>query len=423
VTPDRIGRRAAGVFPLLAAVLGAGGIASFASRSAHATLIFELAPSTGLGGTTNADATVVPIGDMLFRFSNVADLRYEGARSHLTAGYRLALTRLLESGTNLTTNELFASSAFTLSPFWDLNLGAAGAISTTSRLEVRDPTTTTPQPTPSGNLIYLASGATENLIFAPTPSWRFVQTLAGSRIDYLTAAPVPDSLALTAGLRVDLVSLPSSFSIDARITDFYLKGTPAMAIGPFTQGHNYLAQVLFGWNRELSARWAGELQLGPAAMFRAGGPMIVIPGAVATLRYRQQTWFANLAVSQVTTANMFAGVATVNDQAVLRVGLPLTRNEQTVLAGTASYAYGRTGTQDGDLVRAFDVWMVGASLSRRLGRTPLLASLQYSVLNQRGTADQGGQIPTLIRQTLMLSLTGLFTWGPAPPPEFGGAAL
>jgi hypothetical protein len=280
-----------------------------------------------------------------------------------------------------------------------------------------------PQPTPSGSFVYLGSGATENLVYAPNPSWRFVQTLAGSRIDYLTSSPAPDSRTLTAGLRVDLVSLPSSFSIDARITDFYLKGMSAMAIGPFTQGHNYLAQVLFGWNRELSPRWAGELQLGPAAMFRVGGPMIVVPGAVATLRYRQQTWFATLGVSQTTTANMFAGVATVNDTAVLRVGLPLTRDETTVLAGTASYAYGRTANQDGDLVRAFEMWLVGSSLSRRLGRTPLVASLQYSVINQRGTPNEMGQIPTLMRQTVMLALTGVFTWGPAPPPEFGGAAL
>jgi len=68
------------------------------------------------------------------------------------------------------------------------------------------------------------------------------------------------------------------------------------------------------------------------------------------------------------------------------------------------------------LRHAYDQWTVLGLLSYRFLRAPLFVSASYSLVDQTGMTN-------LLRQVVMLSVTGDFSWGPGTPPLFGGGGL
>ena len=70
-------------------------------------------------------------------------------------------------------------------------------------------------------------------------------------------------------------------------------------------------------------------------MFTPEGNGIIAPAGVASLIFARHPWFATLAVSQQASPNLYLGQATLNDAALARVALPLTRSDLLFVTGFA----------------------------------------------------------------------------------------
>src|SRR5581483_8545735 len=189
-------------------------------------------------------------------------------------------------------------------------------------------------------------------------------------------------------------------------------------VNPFAQGQTFMAELMAGWEHDLGAVWTSVLAAGPMVVFQLGGPYVLAPAAVAGITYHRRPWFASLTLSQTPAPNLYIGAMTVNDEAFLRLALPLTRSERVYVAGFASYIYARIPENQLDLRRAYDQQTAGASLTAQAKQLPLAAGLQYTITVQHGGNLQVGSAPDLERQVLMLTVTGLFAWGPGTAPLF-----
>jgi hypothetical protein len=203
------------------------------------------------------------------------------------------------------------------------------------------------------------------------------------------------------------------------LTDFFSTAVP----DTMGETQTFLAELRARWHRSVGPSLTTDLEAGVAATFRSGGDAQVGPTALAGAGYHRDLWFATLIVSQTQLPNPFLGQITVNDQALARLVLPLTRRELVALAGFASYLYASTGEA---YTRLYDQRAAGAVLSARFARRPFWASLEYTYLDQHGgvvaTAPTAPvqSAGTLHRQVLILSVGGAFAWGPGTPPLFHG---
>jgi hypothetical protein len=188
----------------------------------------------------------------------------------------------------------------------------------------------------------------------------------------------------------------------------------------FAQGQTFTTELLAGWEHDLGAVWTTVVAAGPMAVFQVGGPYIFGAAAVAGLTYHRRPWFASLILSQTPAPNLYLGIMTINDEAFLRLALPLTRNERVFVAGFGSAIYARVPENQLDFTRAFDQETVGASLTTQSAKLPLAAGLQYTFTIQHGGTSRLGGTPDVERQVLMLTVTGLFGWGPGTAPLFKG---
>ena len=190
---------------------------------------------------------------------------------------------------------------------------------------------------------------------------------------------------------------------------------------PFNQGQIFLAQLMAGWEHDLGAVWTSLLAAGPVTVFKIGGPYTFAPAATAAIFYHRRPWFGSLTLAQEPAPNLYIGAMTLNDEALLRLALPLTRSERVFIAGFASYIYARVPVNQFDFSRAFDQETAGASLNAQSMKLPIAAGLQYTITVQHGgTATAIGAAPDLERQMLMLTVTGVFAWGPGTAPLFKG---
>src|SRR5205814_1700629 len=148
---------------------------------------------------------------------------------------------------------------------------------------------------------------------------------------------------------------------------------------------------------------------------------IAAPAGFLNVGYRRLFWFASASVSQTAAPNIFIGNATINDQAVVRAALPLTRSELLVLSGNAAYTYARFAYQDHQS-KAYSLYSTGVSLTWHPERIPIWTSLDYSYMNQQGsTSYESGTIPDRVRNVVMLTVGGSFVFGKGTPPIIAGA--
>jgi hypothetical protein len=390
----------------IAAVLAAAAVWLGPAR-AGAEVVYDLAPSAGFGLTDNANLTAVPQSDEYTVLSGVVRARYIGPLNNHSIGYRLAWTNYLEGhGINNLTNEASGLSNIVLSPTLDLHLAASGMLTRASMIALADPATgLPPQGVLGGTNLFLTVGGSEEVDYHRNGRWTYLESIAASRVRYLELPAPPDTTMITPRVRADLLAGRDSYSLEA---------TAISSIGAV---NSVMPELLAGWRREISVEWTSQIQAGVLAIFRENAPSTIGPAGTASLDYRRLTWFANLLVSRVPTPNLFLGAATVNNQAVLRATLPLNRYETIVVSGMAAYLYASPTTAQ--FTRAFDQRSASALIGARLGSLPLHASLSYSVLSQHNNPDVPTPAPNLFRQTLMLTLTGSFTFGPGTPPILG----
>jgi hypothetical protein len=395
-------------------------------QTVRADTTFELLPTATVGVTTNATAVVNGARDEFAILAALGRLQYRGARSTFNIGYRLGYTKYFQgNGTDTLVNELLGQSSFELARGLELRLNAGAILSRTSQLGTLG--LLLPQASATGSAIYLATTAGQEVSYDPTPRWRLTESFTYTRVDYLFADPAPNrrpSTSLTGGGRVDWMRALDTYSFDVRITNFLLGPVPGTATTPaLPEGSMVLGQALLGWRRELSIAWSAELQAGAAYLSNGPNADLYVPAGIATLGYRWQTWFATLQASQVPVANLFQAFASVNDQASVRLVLPLDKRELMMVAATGALIYARASDAQGNLSRAYDQQTAGARVSARHDRLPFAAALEYQFIHQNGGPGVGVPVGDLIRHVFMLHITGAFSWGPGTPPLLEGGRL
>jgi hypothetical protein len=391
----------------LVAVLAVAAAVSFGSPArVRAEVVYDLAPSAGVGITDNANLTSTPLSDEFSILGASARARYLGAAATHSLGYRLAWTHYYEGhGIDNLSNEITLLSVFNVSRKLELHLNADAILSRVSRIPLGNPATALPpQGAAGGNDLFLAVTGGEELVYHPDGRWEYLESLNATRVHYLQSPSPPDTLTLNARGRVDRLVGLNSYSLEMT------------SLGTLAGSNSLIMQLLAGWRREISLRWTGEVQLGLTGIFLPHVSPSVGPAGNASLGYRRIAWFANLSVARVPTPNLFLGAPTINNQAVLRLVLPLNQTETAAIAGTAGYVY--ANPVNDQFTKAFDQRSAGVVLSSKFGRLPVFGSLEYTVLSQHNNPNVP-IAPNLFRQVLMLNINGLFTFGPGTPPILG----
>jgi hypothetical protein len=408
------------VKPVVAAALALA-LAGTAPISARAELTGELAPSVAVGVTTNAQANAARARDEITTLGVFGNLRARSPRTSHVLGAQVSYTHYWEGlGVDTLSSALTYSSAYQLSREWDFQLGAGAALSRTSRLDLIALASGGPQAATTGTALFLATNATQGVAYQPSAAWRFSQNAAVNRIDYLSTTNLVRRPATTVagGLRIDYVDRRNGYSLEGRVVDLIADPAAATSTAPaMPRSHSVLVETLAGWRRELSLEWTTQLQAGAAMLFDQNRPDIVVPAGRATVEYRRQLWFATLSAARTPVANMFTALATINDQVFLNLTLPLSRSELWAIGGFAGLVHARVVGPTGELVSAFDQRSAGARVGKRFKELPLVAALEYSVIDQDGSA---GGFVSLVRHLLMFHIAGTFQFGPGTPPIIGG---
>jgi hypothetical protein len=412
------------------------GISVGAARPARAELVLALTPGVGLGLTDNVnnDATgAAPPANPQSGFYGTAafgaTLRDERALSTYSLSYGLQYTHFFTGpGADTITNGVGVAGVWHLSARTDLSLAANAGFSRTSavnNIDVTNPALTQVQVT--GANLYATGGVTETLFYQPNARKSFRQTLGATQVQFIDTN-LPNATTVGLELRASLLGARDNYFLSFQFGDGYSTHVAPGMEKPFTQGNTFTTQLTAGWRRDYNPFWFSELMAGPSAIFQLDGLAVIAPVATATLGYQRRPWFLTAIAGQTPALNLYLGSVTINDQVTLRLALPLDKADRFFVVGYAAYIYGRvppqgSGSFVSTLNRAFDTRTAGVTLSAKAKRLPLAGSIQYTISDQVGGAvgNGGGKVPTVERQTLILSVGGVFAFGPGTPPLFAGA--
>jgi hypothetical protein len=402
--------------------LGGGG------ALAHADVLFHLLPAVGIGVTDNAgtaSSTGDKVADGLVTASVGAGTQYTRALSihHLDAS--VLYTKYIEGhGPSALTAILAWASLFKLSSSIDLTVGAQGSVArATPIVTVADITAVTPSAYTSSTTYYLTTTVSQGLTIKPTPRQIYGESLAFSQARTLDSpmAGLPTTNALTGKLSGGWLSARDSFFIEPMASVAFTDGTTVAPTAIPINGQVISADVMARWQHEIGVTWTSQLAAGPLAIYQSDRATAYNFMALAALSYHELPWFASVGVSQAPIPNLYLGAVTLNDEASARAAVPLTRNQLVFLAGFGGYTYARLSDTDGHFHHAFDLIAAGAALTSQFRNRPFALSLVYTISDQRGVATTTlPAVASIERQTLMLTLTGIFSWGPGTLPLFRG---
>src|SRR5262245_5978878 len=322
---------------------------------ARADMVYELAPNAGGGAADNVSATGQHYGDTFTLVGGNARLSYNGLRVTHVLSYGLAYSKYMQKRyPDTLANSLSWFSAITPSPLWTLSLGANGALARSSGIDVANAGTFIPESVVAGSAHYLTTNATEVLELRPSARWKYSEGLTATYVRYLDStindmpAALPRTFVLSLALRGEREVGRDAFSgeVDAADSSTTYEVNGAM---PRPSGEYLIGRALAGWRRELSPVWSTSLQAGPAVSYqvRPQGTGVLSPAAIASLNYNSIPWFASLTLTQTPAANAYLGAAILSDQAIVRLAVPLTRNERLVTTAFGGYIYARIAGVDG----------------------------------------------------------------------------
>lgn len=401
---------------------------------ARADVIVELGPTVTVGWTDNASATspnIPPNADGFGTASGAVRGRYIGKNTEQSLGYRLSYTKYLHQyAPDAVTQEFSWVSTYALAPRWDLTAGASGGRSKTTAFVLQDESAAKQLAVAGANLDYLSFSVNEGLTYRPNARRRYVQSITASQLRYLSAevplntamgrptAVPPNTTYVNATARAEWERARDLYIADFSVNDSYVNLPPAQA--PLGR-HRIMIQALGGYRRDFSLMWSADIALGGVMVLTTDLAGIIAPAGLANVSYRRLTWFATLTASQSAAPNIFIGAATLNDQVMARVSLPLTRSEAFVVSGNAGYTYARFASAQVHS-KAYDLYSTGVSVYWHPERAPIWTALDYSYTNQNGSSSgQMGIIPSRERQAVMLTVGGSFVFGKGTPPIFRGA--
>jgi hypothetical protein len=418
-------RRALAAFTFTALALAA-------ADSSGADVTAELVPAISAGWTDNATvsgANLPKQADEFGTVSGAARAHYLGRKMEQGLGYRLSLTKYVQQhAPDTVSQDVSYSSIYNLNPRLDLTLDASGTRSKTSAFVLQDQSATTQLAVAGAYLDYLMGTIAQGLSYRPTPRRRYTEGFSLARTRYLQSKDAtgtvqetpPDTTFANLHLRADFERTRDTFSVDGSFTDSY-SDIPERrdTVGP----HTLFAQGLLGYHRDFNDVWSSDVAAGGVMVLTTALAGIIAPAGSVSVGYRRLFWFANASVSQTAAPNIFLGNATLNDYANLHLALPLSRSELFVISGNAGYTYARFASQVGQ-EKAYDLVSVGASLSWHAERLPIWGSLDYTYTHQRGSmTSQGGQIPSIQRNTVVATVGGAFMFGKGTPPIINGSVL
>lgn len=394
---------------------------------ARADMVYELAPTAGGGASDNVSATGQHYADTFTLVGGNARIHYNGLRVTHVLSYGLAYSKYMQQRyPDTLAHSLSWLSTITPSPLWTLHLGANGTLSRSSGIDVANAGTFIPESVVAGSAHYLTTNATEVLELRPSARWKYSEALSASYVRYLDytvndmPAALPRTVVLSLALRGEREVGRDAFSgeVDAANSFTSYEANDAM---PRPAGQFLIVRTLAGWRHELSPVWSTSLQAGPAISYqvRPEGTAVLSPAVIGSLNYTSMPWFASLTVTQTPAANAYLGAAVVTDSAIVRLAVPLTRNERLVASVFGGYIYARIAGADGTLTRAYDQFMGGASLGYKIPNVPLSALATYSVLSQRGGDAPGYALSSRAFQYVFVTLRSDLVWGKGTPALFG----
>jgi hypothetical protein len=398
-----------------------------ATATARADLVYELTPTAGAGAADNVSASGQHFSDGFTLVGGTMRLRYSGARATHLLGYGLMYSKYLQNRYPDTLAHMFSwLSSFTPSALWTLRLGASSTLTRSSGLDAANPNTVQPESVVAGSALYLAALVTQGLELQPSARWSFGERLGVGHVRYLesmvggASVTLPTTTYVALGLRGERLMGTEAFNVEVDATDSFTEYDGAVANTAST-GHTVFGRALAGWRHELSPVWSTSLQAGPSVIYRVGGPGVAAPAAIAALNYARLPWFASIIAAQTPMANPYLGAAILADQVLVRLAVPLTRNERLFVGGFGGYSYARLANAEGHFDRVYDQFLGGLSLIYRFAKVPLAAAASYTVTTQRGSSLPGFAVADLARQYAFISLRGDLAWGRGTPPLFDGA--
>jgi hypothetical protein len=417
---------------------------------ALADVVYELAPTVGGGATSNvytydynynnpADPAAASRQRFDASFTTVGGtmrLRHKGNRFETGLGIRAIYTQYLVAGApNMFSGNLAWDSAWKLDALWTLRLLADATFTRTNGNDFGDPATIIPhgQLAAPVSVYYLTADAAEDVSYEPSPRRGYGENFSVSQLRYFQNAqdvqntqggmfvPLPTTDVFALALRANRMMARENYTLQAALGDAYTETDPAVGVVSEIPGHNFYGRALLGWGHEYSPYWSTLLQAGPAVMFRVDGTgAVVAPAGTAAVNYRRVPWYASLSAIQTPAPDLYLGGAILTDQVMARVALPLSKSELFFIGGYGGYTYARMANRMGDLQRNYDQFMGGVSLYGRMRKFPLTGGITYVAISQRGNASPTMSAPDLAMQTVFVSLSSNFAWGPGTPPLFGG---
>lgn len=410
------------------------GVAWLWGRDARADVVTEILPTVSVGVTDNAGAVPPlnrPRADEFGTVSGTGRVHSRGPHADNSLGYRLSASRYLhDRGPSSLSQELAGLSDLGVTAALQLRLGLAVTYGQTASPSGVDVNAAAPTAQPASSSRFLSAVASEEAVYTLSARARILQNLRFSGVHFF-------------GPRTTIESFASSYVIGALVRGEREVGRSLLdaqldvsETGVPSRGEGLPDQVLFvqalaGCRRDLSLAWFVELQAGALGAFEQGTSAFE-PAGTATVSYRHVDWFATLTASQSGAPNLFIGAATISDQALARLALPLTRSDRYFVVGYGGYTYARLVDGTGEH-RAYELRTAGASLTARSERYPIFASLDYTFSSQLGNVNDVvgpssvpggparlGTIQDLERQTIMLTIGGAFVSGHGAPPVFHG---
>ncbi len=395
---------------------------------ARAEIAYDILPSLSLGATDNAAAAPPwnnPKSDEFTIVNAVARAHTLSAHASHQLGFRFADTFYWHKrGPTTLTLELAEMSDVNVSPRWHLRLAAGATYGRTSSPSALDVNGGVPVALPARANPFILGAATEEGHYLINLRSRFIQALRISGVHYIREgqpAPVPGlpppidySYVPGATLRYEHDVGENLVLVQGDVADSIAPGR-----GPGLADQVLLTQLLGGWGRQLGFYWNTEVRAGALGVFDFQGTKVIEPAGIATIGYRQVAWYVTLSASQLAVPNVFIAAATISDQVAARLALPLSRSERYYVLGYGGYTYARLTDIQG-LHRGYDLRFAGVSFTARHEHIPLWASVDYTYSSQIGNTSEGGTIPDLERQAVMLTVGYAFSTDHEQPPVFHG---
>jgi hypothetical protein len=339
-------------------------------------------------------------------------------RTNHSLSYGFSLSRYLDDlgGTNTSHNATWASDIMPTART-HLVMGALGSIFTYSSLTLFDPATASVTSSPINTTSHVLNLAlTETFTSEPSGSRRYTQglTVGYTRaLDEVTTLPETVQLAVLG--RGDHIQGRYTYSLTATVSQYFrISEVPADQVNAFGIGQVMSGTVLAGWRREFSVSTAVEVQAGFLFLYSFGLHSLAVgPAGTGTLTYRRIPWYATLMISQAPALNPYLGNSVIADSVAARLSVPLNARETLLLSGLAGYVYARDINPNGRFVNAhrlYDTISLGAYATYRFERVPVGISLEYTVLDQRGSSLHDGIVaPNTLRRYVGISVGGAFT--------------